>query len=191
MGVTLLSGVPGVGTSTVCEMARRQLGDQYELINFGDVMLEQAAARGLATDRSELPTLSQRETRRLQRRAGEYVADRSAVREVLLTTYLAVETESGFLPGLPESVLTELEPDRFVLIEADPETILERRQETERRYDTEASRRTVEFQQDLNRAAAFDYAMAANAPIRLVENEGNLDAAATELVTVLDSVTSS
>jgi len=185
MGVTLVSGVPGVGASAVCEAARRELDDGYELVNFGDVMLEQAAARGLATDRSELPALSLRETRRLQRRAAEYVADRAEVRELLLTTYLAAETDQGYLPGLPESALADVSPDRFVLVEAAPAAVLDRRSEAPRAYETSPTEREVAFQQDLNRAAAVSYAMETGAPIRLLENNGSVNDAAERLADTL------
>jgi adenylate kinase len=180
MGVTLVSGVPGVGSSAVCRGARRSLGGGYELLNFGDAMLEQALTRGLARSRDELPTLTVRETRRLQRRAGEYVADRARATDVILNTHLAVETEHGYLPGLPESVLADVAPSAFVLVEAAPETIRERRAEADREYD-EDSLREVAFEQDLNRAAAVSYAMTTGAPIRLVENDGDLAAAAATL----------
>ncbi len=185
MGVSLVSGVPGVGASAVCEATRRRLDDSYELVNFGDVMLEQAATHGLATQRSELPTLSLRETRRLQRRAAEYVADRSEVREVLLTTYLAAETDQGFLPGLPESGLADISPERFVLVEAPPGTILDRRSEAPRSYEKSPTEREVAFRQDLNRAAAVSYAMETGAPIQLLENTGSVEDAAEQLADIL------
>ncbi|OYR88207.1 adenylate kinase, partial [Halorubrum distributum] len=90
MSVTLVSGVNGVGLSSVCQAVRRGLGDGYKLINFGDVMLEQAAAMGITTERAQLGTLSQTETRRLQRRAGEFVAEEAATTNVILSTHLAV-----------------------------------------------------------------------------------------------------
>lgn len=178
MGVTVVSGVPGVGLSTVSERARGRLDDEYELLNFGDVMLEQAAAHDLATARSELSGLSRRETRRLQRRAGEFVADRTGTRNVLLTTHLAVRTDAGFLPGLPDPVLRDIAPDQFVLVEAAPETVVDRRAAAERDYD-QATPREVGFEQDLNRTAAFDYAVAAGAPVQRVDNDDVDDAAET------------
>ena len=184
MSVTVVSGVPGVGLSALAVRARRQLTDEYELVNFGDVMLEQAALRDLATRRSALGELSRRETRRLQRRAGEYVADRAEAAAVICTTHLAVETDAGFLPGLPSGVLEDVEPDRFVLVEAAPETIRERRGEADRAYG-EASARAIEFEQDLGRTAAFEYAVAVDAPVQLVENDGPLEAGAAALADVL------
>lgn len=183
MGLTLLSGVPGVGLSSIAQEARRRL-DDYRLINFGDVMLEEAAVQDLATSRDELSELSRRETLRLQRRAGEYVADHSHGTNVLLTTHLAVETGAGYLLGLPDDVLRDVSPDRFVLVEATTETILDRRDVSSREYGN-GSPVTVEFEQDLNRAAAIQYAAQINVPIQLVENEGDVEDAAAGLVDVL------
>ncbi|MDZ7731020.1 MAG: AAA family ATPase [Natrialbaceae archaeon] len=77
MDVTIVTGVPGVGTSHVSREARRSLEDGYELLNFGDIMLEQAVAQGLVTDRDDLASLSRRDIRLLQRRSGEFVATRA------------------------------------------------------------------------------------------------------------------
>lgn len=184
MATTLISGVPGVGLSTITERARQQLDDSYELINFGDVMLEHAAANEWATRREDLRDLTRRQTRRLQRRAGEFVADLEEPDDVLLTTHLAVQTNRGFLNGLPEAVLRDVNPHRFVLVEADPETIQARRDRADREYG-DSSTRTVDFAQDANRTAAFEYAQAVDAPIRLVENEDDVEAAAAELAAVL------
>lgn len=183
MSVTLISGVPGVGASTVCETARQRLDDDYQLINFRDVMLEQAAARGLAERRDDLPLLSARETRRLQRRAGEYVADRSQVRNVLLNTYLAVETADGYLPGLSPNALDGVRPDRFVLLEAAPETIVDRRGDV---GDDEAEgTRAIRFQQEINRTATVEFAAQTGTPIRHVENEGSVEDTTDEFVAAL------
>lgn len=183
MSVTLLSGVPGVGLSSIAQGARRQL-DDYQLINFGDVMLEEAAVQDLATSRDELSSLSRRETLRLQRRAGEYVADHSQGANVLLTTHLAVETGAGYLLGLPDDVLRDVSPDQFVLVEASTDAVLERRAESSREYGT-SSTVSVEFEQDLNRAAAIQYAATIDVPIQLVENDGDVEDAADDLVEVL------
>lgn len=175
MGVSVVAGVRGVGVSAICTRARRELGDDYELINVGDVMLEQAAVRGMALDRSELGELSVREIGRLQRRAGEYVADRAESCEILLSTHLAVETDEGLLPGLPPAVVADVAPDRFVLVEAEPDAVVERR-------DDDRSRRQIDFQLDMHRAAAMGYAIRTDSPVRLLENTGDIEDAAAHLV---------
>ena len=184
MATTVIAGVPGVGLTTITERARRQLDASYELINFGDIMLEYAAANDWATRREELQDLSRRQTRRLQRRAGEFIADLDESDEILLTTHFAVETETGFLHGLPDAVLRDVNPHRFVLVEADPGTIQSRRDSSDRDYG-ESSTLSIDFEQDVNRTAAFEYAHTVDAPISLIENEGDVDEAAANLANIL------
>jgi adenylate kinase len=183
MGLTLVSGVPGVGASTVCDRALDRLGD-VQLVNFRDVMLEQAVARGVADRRADLAGLSARETRRLQRRAGEFVADRAAVRDVLLNAVLATDTDEGYLPGLTSETLDGAVPDRFVLLEAAPETVARRRAESDRDYG-DPTPREVRFQQELNRTATASFAADAGRPVHHVENEGSVEDAADALVAAL------
>lgn len=184
MSVTIVSGVTGVGLSSVCREARRRLSDEYTLINFGDSMLEQAATAGITTDRDELSSLSPRETRRLQRRAGEYVADMAADGPILLVTHLTVKTEEGFIDGLPSDVLGDVSPRRFVIVEADPETIVDRRERSDRDVSI-PSKRAIEFEQQLDRTAAFEYARECDAPIRFIENEDDVEAAGETLARYL------
>jgi adenylate kinase len=184
MTVTLFSGVTGVGLSSICREVRAQVGDEFLLVNFGDVMLEQAATHNITSDRQELSTLSQRQTQRLQRRAGEYVADKAVDSHILLSTHLAVETEAGYIHGLPDSVLRDVAPDRFVLVEATPESIIERRTESDK-GPTAISEREIEFAQQLNRTAAFDYARDRNAPIQFIENEASIDDAVDQVIGLL------
>ncbi|AUX08054.1 adenylate kinase [Halalkaliarchaeum desulfuricum] len=185
MDLTVVSGVPGVGASEVCRTARAELGDGYELINFGDVMLEKAAARGLTRDRDELSKLSQRDLQLLQRRSAEYVAGRARGRAVILNTHLAVATVHGYLPGLSRSSLRDVDPDRFVLIEASPETIASRREEASYRSYRETGVHSIDFHQDLTRTAAMSYAMQTDAPVRMVENESSIEDAAADLVAIV------
>ena len=183
MALTLVSGVPGVGASTVCERALGRLGD-VQLVNFRDVMLEQAVARGVADRRADLPRLSARETRRLQRRAGEFVADRAAVRDILLDTVLAAGTEQGYLPGLTTETLDGTVPERFVLLEAAPETIARRRTESDRDYG-DPTPREVRFQQELNRTVTASFAAETGRPVQHVENDGSVADATDALVAAL------
>jgi adenylate kinase len=186
MDVTVVTGVPGVGASRVCREARNRLGDGYELLNFGDVMLETAASRGLVESRDELATLPRRETRLLQRRAAEYVAERARGRAVLLDTHLAVATVHGYLPGLPPAALADVDPDRFVLVEAAPATVAERRESVGTREYRDRGPRAIDLHQDLNRAAAMHHAAETGAPVRLVENEDDPGTAGQRLAAVVE-----
>lgn len=185
MDVTVVTGVPGVGASRVCQQARAGLGEGYELLNFGDAMLERAVSRNGIESRDDMATLPIRELRLLQRRAGEYVASRARNRAIILNTHLAVATAHGFIPGLPGDVLADVDPDRFVLVEADAGTIANRREEVETREYREEGPRSIELHQDLNRSAAMTYSTQTGAPIRLVENTGEVEDAAEALAAIV------
>ena len=190
MGLAVVSGVPGVGSSRVTEGAVASLDERYELINFGDVMLEEALGSGFdVTSRDDLGSLTPHETRRLQRRAAEYVGTLAAdgERYVVLNTHLVVHTAAGFLPGLPPEVLDELDPDTFVLVEADPEIVQERRAGNDYRSYDVSDRLGIEFQQSMSRTAAFAYSTSLNVPVCLVENVDDVDSAAARLSRELEA----
>jgi adenylate kinase len=186
MAVTLLSGVTGVGLTSICQRVRAELDDGYLLLNFGDIMLEEAATRDITTDRGDLAALSQRQIQRLQRRAGEYVADAAADTDVLLSTHLTVQTDHGYIQGLPDSVLRDVAPSTVVLVEAAPETVLERRAESGRRVE-DVTEREIEFEQSLNRTAALECARDRNTPVQFVENEGRVSEAVEAVVETVDA----
>ncbi len=182
---TVISGVPGVGASEVCRLARQRLGDEYKLLNFGDIMLEEAIAQELVSERADLGTLSRREIHRLQRRAGEFIASTARTNAVLVNTHLAVATAHGFLPGLRAEVLGDISPTRLVLVEADSETIASRRKTVDHREYREQGVRAIDLHQDLHRAAAMHHAIEAGCPVRLVENETTPDGAAKTLARIV------
>ena len=190
MGVTVVSGVPGVGSSRVTETAVASLDERYELLNSGDVMLEEALGDGLdVSGRDYLADTSPRELRRLQRRMGEYVAAIAADPDtyVVLNTHLIVSTAAGFVPGLPPEVLADLDPDAFVLVEADPEVVQERRAGSDYRSYSVDDRLGIEFQQSMSRTAAFAYATSVDAPVALVENTDDVESAASRLSEEIES----
>jgi adenylate kinase len=182
----VVSGVPGVGASRVCERARRDLGDEYTLINFGDVMLEEALEHGLTDSREGLSALPVRDQRTLQRRAGEYVARKAAEGPLLVNTHLVIHTDHGFIPGLPSGVRTDVNPSAFVVVDAPVDTIQQRRQESERAYLDEG-RGAVEFYRHLQSAAAFTYSAASDVPVRYVSND-ELDEAGDRLGTLVEDI---
>ncbi|MCH7659856.1 MAG: adenylate kinase [Euryarchaeota archaeon] len=188
--VAVVSGVPGVGSSHVCSGARRELGEKYVLVSVGDVMLEEAATQGLATSRDELAALPIREHKLLQRRAGEEISRRGREHSLIVDSRFVVRTPQGFLPGFSATSLSDVRPDLLVSIEAEPETVIERRDETPYREYPDQPSTIVAFHQQLNRAAAVTYATQTGATIMPISNEGEVDEAVRSLVSVIERAAS-
>ena len=190
MGVAIVSGIPGVGASKVCEEARRELGDAYTLVNTGDVMLEVALERGLAKNRGDLTELPVPEQRVLQRRAGEYIRREACDGPVIANTHLVVQTPYGFLPGLPGPVLSDIDPTAILLVEAEATTICERRESSDYRDYPAETELMVTFHQQLSRAAAMGYSMESGVPVQLVPNQEAIEEAVDSMVAAVDRLES-
>jgi len=185
MTVAVLTGVPGVGKTTVAEEANETLADRdagYRMVSFGTVMLETARDEGLVEERDEMRKLPSEDQRRVQEQAGERIAERAEETNIMVDTHCTIKTPEGYLPGLPEWVLDGLQPDVIVLVEADPDEILFRRLDDETRVRDMESTSEIATHQDMNRNAATSYATLTGATVKLVENpDGGVEEAAGEL----------
>jgi adenylate kinase len=183
----IITGVPGVGKTTVVNEALKKLsqeGVEYKSINFGTFMFEVAMNEKIVQDRDQMRTLDRAVQKRLQQRAAQAIAQIQG--NVLIDTHASVKTPKGYLAGLPEWVLREIMPDCIVLVETDDDQILMRRLTDETRSrDKEGSRSIAEHQQ-FNRSFAAAYAMLTGCTVKIVINaDFLLDRAAEDMATVL------
>jgi adenylate kinase len=183
----IITGVPGVGKTTVVNEALKKLKEQgieYQSINFGSFMFEVARAENIVQDRDQMRTLDRAVQKTLQQRAGQAIGKVSG--NVLIDTHASVKTPKGYLAGLPEWVLREIMPDIIVLVETDDDQILMRRLTDETRTrDKEGSRSIAEHQQ-FNRSIAAAYAMMTGCTIRMITNaDFLLERSSAELAEVL------
>jgi adenylate kinase len=167
----IITGVPGVGKTTVINEALKKLKEQgieYQSINFGTFMFEVAKAENIVQDRDQMRTLDRAVQKKLQQSAGQAIAKLSG--NILIDTHASVKTPKGYLAGLPEWVLREIMPDIIVLVETDDDQILMRRLTDETRArDKEGSRSIAEHQQ-FNRSIAAAYAMMTGCTIKMITN---------------------
>lgn len=167
----IITGVPGVGKTTVINEALKKLQEQgieYQSINFGTFMFEVAKTENIVQDRDQMRTLDRAVQKKLQQSAGQAIAKLSG--NILIDTHASVKTPKGYLAGLPEWVLREIMPDIIVLVETDDDQILMRRLSDETRArDKEGSRSIAEHQQ-FNRSIAAAYAMMTGCTIKMITN---------------------
>jgi len=181
MGVIVVTGIPGVGKTTVMQKAAEGMDIQF--VTFGTVMIDIAKELGLVKDRDEMRKLTLDQQKQLQIKTAEKVGN---MKNVILDTHCTVKTPKGYMPGLPEWVLRKLNPTAIVIVEADPQEIFNRRaKDTTRNRDPDSVEKIAEHQM-INRAAAMAYATLTGATVKIVFNHDNaLDTAVKEAEPVI------
>ena len=181
MGVIVVTGIPGVGKTTVMKSAAE--GMDIKFVTFGTVMSEIAIEEGLVKDRDETRKLTLEQQKDLQIKSAERIANMG---NVILDTHCTIKTPKGYLPGLPEWVIKKLNPTAIVVVEADAEEIYNRRAgDPTRNRDPDTKEQIAEHQM-VNRATAMAYATLSGAAVKIVFNHDNaIDAAVKQAAPVL------
>ncbi len=177
----VVTGVPGVGKTTVMEPAAKMAG--RKIVTYGTVMFDMAKSEGLVNDRDEMRKMPINTQRDLQKRAAKKIHDMG---DVVIDTHCTIKTPNGYWPGLPKHVLEALMPDTIVLIEAKPEEIAKRRaKDPSRARDTDLIESIIEHQQ-INRYTAMSYATLTSATVMILKNEeGKVEDSAKKLAAIL------
>ena len=187
--VVVVTGVPGVGGTTVTQKAMDILSEEgltYKMVNFGSAMFDVANEEGIASDRDQMRKLDPETQKRIQKMAGRKIAEMAKESPVAVDTHSTVKTPKGYLPGLPAWVLTELNPDIVIVVETDGDEILMRRLSDESRKRDLETTASIEEHQFMNRAAAMSYGVLTGATVKIVKNKNGLvDNAVEELMSVL------
>jgi len=163
MGVVVVTGVPGVGKSTVMGAAKEY---GYKIVNFGTTMFEEAQKEGV-TNRDNMRKLAVEDQQRLQKQAGEKI---SRMGDVVVDTHASILTPSGYMPGLPEWTVRALNPDIIVLVEATPKEIEGRRNKDGSRVRDSDN---IGLHQNVNREYAAVAAVITGSTVAIVENHDN------------------
>jgi adenylate kinase len=188
--VVIVTGIPGVGKTTVInsavDMLKEKYGEEVLILNFGTEMFEVAVKAGQVQNRDEMrkmPTSLQRENQRL---AGESIAKKAKKARVIVDTHTLIQTKNGYLIGLPEWVVRAIQPKTVVLVEADSEKIAKRRSGDETRARDAQSVADIQIHQEMCRAAAIAVGTITGATVRRIMNrEGKVEEAASELADTL------
>ena len=163
MSVVIVTGVPGVGKSTVMSAAKDA---GYKIVNFGTTMFEEAQKEGV-NDRDQLRKLPVDQQKRLQKQAGEKIGQMS---DVVVDTHASILTPSGYLPGLPEWTVKAMMPKTIIMVEALPEEIEKRRsKDVTRKRDAD----DIGLHQRINREYAIAAAFMTGATVGFVHNNDN------------------
>lgn len=185
MKLIVLTGIPGSGSTTVLENVLNRV--DYLHLNYGDVMTEIAIKNGFVDNRDQLRKLSPDIQKAIQKEAAKKIKELSNNENVIVDTHCTISTPLGFLPGLPQWVLEELNPTNFIIIEADPDEIIFRRlSDTSRIRDAEMYN-DIKLHQEINRSTAMAYATITGATVKIFQNHDNqLDNIVEDLINTLN-----
>lgn len=187
--VVVVSGVPGVGKTTVVTDGIRKVEDRLNvsLITYGSVMFEIAQKKRLVENRDDLRRLPIKKQREVQKLAGERIAAMSRSQVVVVDTHTLIQTAAGgFLIGLPKWVAEAIRPASIVLVEADPNNIASRRAKDASRTRDEQLIENIDAHQKLCRAAAIAVATLTGATVMILKNvEGKAEEASTAFAELL------
>lgn len=178
MGAIVVTGIPGVGKTTVMQEAAKAA--KLPVIVYGTVMFEVAKAKGAVQDRDAMRRLPPAAQRDIQKEAARRIG---AMGNVVVDTHCTVKTPTGYLPGLPAWVLEDLRPSTIVLVEASPEEIQARRAKDATRRRDEDSLEAIAEHQEVNRRFAAAYATLTGATVSTVLNrDGGVDEAMRQIL---------
>lgn len=165
------------------------LSDQdYEVINYGDRMLEIAKEQGLVESRDEIKELSSKVQKEVQMDAAESIVEDAEDQDVIVDTHAAIKTPQGFLPGLPKWTIENLEPEKIVILDASSEEIFSRSQGDSDRSREHESVEDIDLYRDVAREMAAAGSVLTGAYLAVIENPPNgAREAAQELVEVLEN----
>ena len=183
----IIVGVPGVGKSTIVTNATETLrnkGTAVKTVAFGSIMFEEAKKLGI-NDRDDLRKLKIDVQEKLQNRAAEHI---SSLNDsiVFVDTHLFIKTQSGYYPGLPMNLILKMNPQKLILITANPDEILNRRIK-----DTTRTRDLIP-DDEINRDIQVSLSMISSlsiltgAPFEIIYNHDDMiDSATSQLVELL------
>ena len=189
-GIVVVSGLPGVGKSTVLNLAIEKLrkgGLSIKLVNYGTIMLDEAVKNNLVQHRDKIRKLKVAKQLELQRLAAKKISELAENVDLLIVdTHLFIVTPRGRWPGLSLNNLKNLDVKQIIVVEADPEEIAERRVNDNTRIREFEGLTSIKEDLSYNRYLAAALSIYTSSPAFFVSNHNNLaDVAAEHIYNVL------
>lgn len=185
--VIVVTGIPGTGKTTVCkELAKlaKQIERKVKVINYGTVMVELFRKSGKSLHRDELRKSGLALQRNLQAEAAKVISKKAAEVEgdVIVDTHMSIKTVDGYWAGLPSHVLQHLNPDMFILVEAEPREVSSRRLKDTTRKRDKALEGEIAEEFFFSRLMAAACAVLTGASVKTVKNPAGKQVEAAEEV---------
>ncbi|HUU77248.1 MAG TPA: adenylate kinase [candidate division Zixibacteria bacterium] len=173
--IAIVGGIPGVGKTTVINIAlesAKKEGVEINTIVYGSEMMQIAKKDYNVQSRDDLRKLPPAEQKEIQRLAAISIAKKSAGKVTIVDTHYSIKTGSGtYLQGIPSWVSDGLNPRLLILIETIPENISLRRNTDPSRERDEEDIDRVKVHQELNRTIAATICQKSGALLGIIQNK--------------------
>ena len=182
----IIAGIPGVGKTTVIGRATEILNQKRKttVVVFGTVMFEEAKKTGLH-NRDEMRRMPVEHQRRLQEMAAQRITEMKDD-IVLIDTHLFINTDEGYYPGLPVTLLRIMKPTNMIMVAADAIEIAKRRQRDNTRERDIASTENIQKELDISQAMVASCAILTGAPFAIImNNDSQVSKAAVDIARIL------
>lgn len=173
-----LTGVPAVGKTTTGKSG--ELEDACSYRSFGDTMLQQGRQSNVIKQREDLERLAPAQRQALQEESSRVLLNLSRGGPVLIDGHVVVDTEGGFMAGLPFHCISLMRLTGIIVLTATPQEVIDRRTRLGTKYArTRNSLSRIELHQQLTLTAAWSFAQTLGATLEVIENrDGQQDATA-------------
>ncbi|MGF7118304.1 adenylate kinase [Methanobacterium oryzae] len=119
--MVVVTGVPGVGKTTLCRSVSKDL--KYNYINYGDLMLEIAESRDLASTDLQMFSLDFEIQHEIWKSAALKIKD---MKRVIVDLHGVDQSKIGYIISLPVEII---KPDIILVIESSKDKIFRQRNE--------------------------------------------------------------
>lgn len=172
--VIVVTGIPGVGKTTVLKELVKKAGKKgvkLNVINYASIMLKVAREKEKDIGRDDLRRMPINLQQALQTEAAEKIEKMiSEAPETIIDTHMTIRTNNGYWSGLPLNVLKKLHPSLFILLEAEPSEIVDRRLKDKARKRDKALIEKVKEEMGFSRFLAASCATLTGAPVKILKN---------------------
>ena len=170
-------GVPGAGKTTVL----KSLKSDYQVVNYGDLMLEIEKKEFGIKDRDEMRKLPIEKQKKAQKLVAQVLAKMKG--RIILDTHCSVATPSGYYPGLPFQFLRLWDVEALVYVTATADELKARRlNDPTRKRDVD----DIELHDKMNLGYLAAYSAFTGAPAVVIFNRnGKLEEAVARFQSIL------
>jgi adenylate kinase len=168
----VILGIPGVGKTTIIsevENILQKRGVEAETVVFGSLMFEEAKKSGIKT-RDDMRKLPIEDQRNLQNGAAKRIAE-IRKRIVIIDTHLFVRACEWYYPGIPVNVTSIIRPTHLMLIIANPQEILMRRQSDTARHRDFSTEAEIQHEVEVSKTMIISSANMTSSPFTILENQ--------------------